>query len=104
MDRALPDLERGRSRRIALDHPEVRAVRDLRTRRSGTDTFVQMILVVDGSLTADRAHRIVDTVERPVCEAFPSVHVLIPEAPDELPMERATAGRPGSRQGQGCAR
>lgn len=99
MDRELPDGQRDRIRRIALDHPEVRGVRDLRTRRSGTDTFVQMILVVDGALSVDQAHRIVDTVERAVCEAFPSVEVLIHEEPDELPEERSTARRPGSRHG-----
>jgi len=99
MDRELPDPERERIRRVALEHPEVRAVRDLRTRRSGTDTFVQMILVVDGRLTVDQAHLIVDTVEAAVCEAFPSVEVLIHEEPDELPEERSTARRPGSRHG-----
>ena len=99
MDRELPDGERDRIRRIALEHPEVRAVRDLRTRRSGTDTFIQMILVVDGGLTVDHAHRIVDDVERAVCAAFPSVEVLIHEEPEQLPEERSTAHRPGSRHG-----
>lgn len=99
MDRELPDDQRGRIRRIALDHPDVHAVRDLRTRRSGTDTFVQMILVVDGGLTVDQAHRIVDEVERAVCQAFPSVEVLIHEEPDVLPEEHSTARRPGSRHG-----
>lgn len=99
MDRELPDDERGRIRRIALDHPAVTGVRDLRTRRSGTDTFVQMILVVDGGLTVDQAHRIVDDVEAAVCDAFPSVEVLIHEEPDHLPEERSTARRPGSRHG-----
>lgn len=99
MDRELPDEERGRIRRIALDHPDVKGVRDLRTRRSGTDTFVQMILVVDGGLSVNQAHRIVDDVERAVCEAFPSVEVLIHEEPDQLPEERSTARRPGSRHG-----
>ncbi len=99
MDRELPDEERGRIRRIALEHPEVKGVRDLRTRRSGTDTFVQMILVVDGGLSVNQAHRIVDDVERAVCEAFPSVEVLIHEEPDQLPEERSTARRPGSRHG-----
>jgi len=99
MDRELPDEERGRIRRIALEHPDVKGVRDLRTRRSGTDTFVQMILVVDGGLSVNQAHRIVDDVERAVCEAFPSVEVLIHEEPDQLPEERSTARRPGSRHG-----
>ncbi len=99
MDRELPDDQRARIRSIALDHPDVRAVRDLRTRRSGTDTFVQMILVVDGTLSVNQAHRIVDDVEQSVCAAFPSVEVLIHEEPDQLPEERSTARRPGSRHG-----
>lgn len=99
MDRELPDEQRNLIRRIALEHPDVRGVRDLRTRRSGTDTFIQMILVVDGSLSVDQAHRIVDEVERYVCEAFPSVEVLIHEEPEQLPEERSTARRPGSRHG-----
>jgi ferrous-iron efflux pump FieF len=99
MDRELPDEERARIRRIALEHPDVKAVRDLRTRRSGTDTFVQMILVVDGMLSVNQAHRIVDDVERAVCAAFPSVEVLIHEEPEQLPEERSTARRPGSRHG-----
>jgi ferrous-iron efflux pump FieF len=99
MDRELPDVERERIRRIALAHPEVRGVRDLRTRRAGTDTFVQMILVVDGSMTLDQSHRIVDDVEQAVCQAFPSVEVLIHEEPEQLPEDRSTARRPGSRHG-----
>lgn len=99
MDRELPDSERARIRGVALDHPDVKAVRDLRTRRSGTDTFVQMILVVDGALSVNQAHRIVDDVERAVCKAFPSVEVLIHEEPEQLPEERSTARRPGSRHG-----
>lgn len=99
MDRELPDEERARIRDVALDHPDVKAVRDLRTRRSGTDTFVQMILVVDGALSVDQAHRIVDDVEQAVCKAFPSVEVLIHEEPEQLPEERSTARRPGSRHG-----
>lgn len=99
MDRELPDEQRARIRTIALEHREVKAVRDLRTRRSGTDTFIQMILVVDGSLSVDQAHRIVDEVERAVCAAFPSVEVLIHEEPEQLPEERSTARRPGSRHG-----
>lgn len=99
MDRELPDEDRNRIRQVALDHPEVRAVRDLRTRRSGTDTFVQMILVVDGTLSVNQAHRIVDAVERAVCAAFPSVEVLIHEEPEQMPEERSTARRPGSRHG-----
>lgn len=97
MDRELPDTDRTRIRDIALGDEAVKAVRDLRTRSSGADTFVQMILVVDGSMSVDAAHRVVDRVERAVCAAFPSVEVLIHEEPGQLPEEQSTARRPGSR-------
>ncbi|NQW11001.1 MAG: cation diffusion facilitator family transporter [Alphaproteobacteria bacterium] len=100
MDHELPDDERVRIRDLALADPEVRGIRDLRTRRSGADTFIQMILLVDGAMTVSEAHRVVDRVERRVCEAYPSVEVLIHEEPETLAEERSTARRPGSRHGR----
>jgi ferrous-iron efflux pump FieF len=97
MDRELPDADRARVRDMASAHPGVRGVRDLRTRSAGTDTFVQMILLVDGALTVREAHKIVDDVERDICNAFPSAEVLIHEEPDDLPQDRSTSRRPGSR-------
>lgn len=100
MDHELPDEERTRIRDIALSDPDVHGIRDLRTRRSGADTFIQMILLVDGELTVSEAHRVVDRVERQVCAAYPSVEVLIHEEPETLSEERSTARRPGSRHGR----
>jgi ferrous-iron efflux pump FieF len=97
MDRELPDGDRERVRQIATAHPQVRGVRDLRTRSAGSDVFVQMILLVDGTLTVNAAHEIVDEVERNICAAFPSAEVLIHEEPDDLPHTLSTAQRPGSR-------
>lgn len=97
MDHELPDAERARIRDMALADPEVRGIRDLRTRRSGADTFIQMILLVDGEMSVSAAHRVVDRVEKRVCEAYPSVEVLIHEEPETLAEERSTARRPGSR-------
>lgn len=99
MDLELPDGDRERVRQIAAAHPQVRGVRDLRTRSAGTDVFVQMILLVDGNLTVNAAHEIVDEVEHGICAAFPSAEVLIHEEPDDLPQTLSTAQRPGSRHG-----
>jgi ferrous-iron efflux pump FieF len=99
MDRELPDNDRERVRQIATAHPQVRGVRDLRTRSAGSDVFVQMILLVDGNLTVNAAHEIVDEVERGICAAFPSAEVLIHEEPEDLPQTLSTAQRPGSRHG-----
>ena len=82
MDRELPDEERLEIEQIVLLHPEVRGLHDLRTRRSGTDTFVQMHIELDDHISLKEAHRIVVQVETAVVEVFPGAEVLI--HPDPL--------------------
>ncbi|RLQ20632.1 cation diffusion facilitator family transporter [Seongchinamella sediminis] len=82
MDRELPDAERLEIERIVLSHPEVRGLHDLRTRRAGTDTFVQLHIELDDHLSLREAHRIVVQVEVAVMAAFPGAEVLI--HPDPL--------------------
>ncbi len=82
MDRELPEADRARIRAIALEHPEVRNVHDLRTRSTGPQIFVQMHLELDGALPLIRAHAIADTVEGQIREAFPSAEVIIHQDPE----------------------
>jgi len=77
MDRELPVEEREAIKRIAADHPRVRGLHDLRSRRSGIDTFMQMHLVLDDELTLLQAHRICDEVERKLQAAYPSAEIII---------------------------
>jgi ferrous-iron efflux pump FieF len=81
MDRELPDTERQRIRDIALRHPEIRAVHDLRTRSSGPDVFIQIHLEMDGDMTLQRSHEISDEVERQLLDAFPNAEVIIHQDP-----------------------
>jgi ferrous-iron efflux pump FieF len=81
MDRELPDEERAQIRKIVLAHPEVRAVHDLRTRRSGVMTFIQFHLELDGAIKLIRAHEISDQVEAEVIAAFPGAEVIIHQDP-----------------------
>jgi len=81
MDRELPDVERAQIRKIALGHPEVRALHDLRTRRSGMMTFIQFHLELDGAIKLTRAHEISDQVEADVLAAFPGAEVIIHQDP-----------------------
>jgi len=81
MDRELPDEERQRSREIALSHPEVENLHDLRTRRSGPQYFIQFHLVLNAELSLLRAHEISDAVEVEVRSAFPDAEVLIHQDP-----------------------
>ena len=84
MDRELPDDERMRIREIALAHPEVHDMHDLRSRRSGTDTFIQLHVELDGALTLSAAHEISDAIEGEIRAAFPHAEVIIHQDPEGL--------------------
>ncbi|MCW5730805.1 MAG: cation diffusion facilitator family transporter [Alphaproteobacteria bacterium] len=91
MDRELPDEMRARIRDIALAHPEVRALHDLRTRAAGTSHFIQLHLEMDGGMTLTRAHRIAEEVEERIRAAFPGAEVIVhqdPEGVDEIAPDR----------------
>lgn len=84
MDRELSEAERSRILAIAVDHPHVKAVHDLRTRRAGMRTFVQLHLEMDPNLALIEAHHIADEVERAILAAFPKAEVLIHQDPAGL--------------------
>ena len=90
MDRELPDAERERIRQIALAHPGVRNMHDLRTRSSGLQLFIQLHLEMDGALTLTRAHEISDQVEAEIERAFPKAEVIIHEDPEGVDEKRTT--------------
>jgi ferrous-iron efflux pump FieF len=81
MDRELPEDERQRIRDIATAHAGVISLHDLRTRSSGTKTFIQFHLEMDGNLTLLEAHEIADDVMDDIEHAFPDAEVLIHEDP-----------------------
>jgi ferrous-iron efflux pump FieF len=81
MDRELPDEARGRIRALALAHPQVRSVHDLRTRAAGPNAFVQVHLEMDGDLTLSEAHRISYAVVGDILTAFPNAEVMIHQDP-----------------------
>jgi ferrous-iron efflux pump FieF len=90
MDRELPDDARRRIREIALAHPQVKSVHDLRTRASGPTAFVQIHLEMDGALTLKEAHRISDAVEADILAALPNAEVMIHQDPEGVEEPRRT--------------
>lgn len=84
MDRELPDAEREQIRAIVLAEPKVKAMHDLRTRRSGLATFIQLHLELDGDMRLREAHVIADAVEIAIMQAFPGAEVIIHEDPDDI--------------------
>lgn len=81
MDRELVDEERACIIATVKAHPEVVAMHDLRTRRSGRDVFIQFHLELAATLLLSEAHRISDEVEKAIQAGFPGAEVLIHEDP-----------------------
>lgn len=90
MDRELPDEDRERIRQIALSHPEVKDMHDLRTRSSGPLNFIQLHLEMDAEMSLKRSHDIADQVEAEILAAFPNAEIIIHQDPAGVPEKRAT--------------
>ena len=104
MDRQLPREDRLRIEEIALSHPEVYTIHDLRTRQAGRTVFIQFHLEMEGGLTLRRAHAICDEVEAAIEADFPDAEILIHQdpaghetVPDEMQPESPLA--PGAPDG-----
>ncbi|RKZ48254.1 MAG: divalent metal cation transporter FieF [Gammaproteobacteria bacterium] len=79
MDQELPDELREEIKKIALQHPEVLNMHELRTRSSGRQYFIQLHLEMDGELKLREAHEIANEVEIEICKVFPNAEVIIHE-------------------------
>ena len=88
MDRELPDEERERIASLAMEHPDVKGIHDLRTRSGGSTRFIQFHLELEPSLSLADAHSITEAVERMVKERFGEVEVLIHADPFGHPEPR----------------
>jgi ferrous-iron efflux pump FieF len=77
MDRELPDEEREKILSIVSSHGKVHGLHDLRSRRSGTATFIQLHLELDDDLNLLEAHRISDEVEENLQASFPAAEIII---------------------------
>jgi ferrous-iron efflux pump FieF len=82
MDRELPDEDRERIYAIARAHPETHRAHDLKTRRSGQMTFIQLHLEMNPAISLRRAHQISDEVERRILEAYPGAEIIIHQDPE----------------------
>lgn len=88
MDRELPEEERARIKDIALAHPDVIALHDLRTRTSGPQTFIQVHVEMDGAMSLYRSHAVADEVEASLLEAYPEAEVIIHQDPHGIKEDR----------------
>lgn len=77
MDRELPDEQREQIKQLVLQHPLAQGVHDLRTRHSGTVTFIQLHLELDDSLSLLEAHNVSDEVESSLLALFADAEIII---------------------------
>jgi ferrous-iron efflux pump FieF len=82
MDQEMPEVDREKIAAIVRSFPAVKNVHEMRTRSSGVQSFIQMHIVLDKSLTLLEAHRISDDVEMAVLAAYPEADVIIHQDPE----------------------
>lgn len=88
LDRELPSGERDRIKAVAGAVPGVLDIHDLRTRQSGTQVFIQLHAVFDGTMSLEDAHALSDRVEDAIVAAFPNAEVLVHSDPSTVLEQR----------------
>jgi ferrous-iron efflux pump FieF len=81
MDREFDEADRARIKAIVGKHAGVVSLHDLRTRRAGHRSFIQLHLELPPQMTLIQAHRISDEVEASIKEAFPDSEILTHQDP-----------------------
>jgi ferrous-iron efflux pump FieF len=77
LDREIPDAHRQRVKEIALQHPEVLGLHDLRTRHGGTHYIVQFHLDLPREMSLWRSHAILDEIETRIRAEFAGCEIII---------------------------
>ncbi len=82
MDREWSSAKKEAFLKVALAHPELASIHDLRTRTSGGRDFAQFHVWVDPDMTLAEAHRIMDEIENKLGDEFPGTEILIHPEPE----------------------
>ncbi len=88
MDKEWSVEERRQFLEVAMRHPELRDIHDMRTRTSGPERFVQFHVSVDPDMTVRQAHEVMDQIEEMLGRDFPGVEILIHPDPYVHDMEK----------------
>ncbi|WP_239016634.1 cation diffusion facilitator family transporter [Sphingorhabdus pulchriflava] len=82
LDREWPLEKRQRFIEVAMRHPELKGIHDMRTRSAGAHDFCQFHVWVDPNMTVLQAHEVMDEIEAELMREFPGVEVLIHPDPE----------------------
>jgi ferrous-iron efflux pump FieF len=81
MDREFDDADRERIKTIVNRHSAVVSLHDLRTRRAGHHSFIQLHLELPPEMSLIEAHRISDEVEDAIKLAYPDAEIITHQDP-----------------------
>ena len=82
LDKEWPLEKRQRFIEVAMRHPELKGIHDMRTRSAGAHDFCQFHVWVDPNMTVLQAHEVMDEIEAELMREFPGVEVLIHPDPE----------------------
>lgn len=86
MDGALPSDELLRLEQVLHDHPEVRGFHNVRSRRVGSQRWIELHVMLDDAMTFVRAHEMAEHIESELSEALGGARVSIHYEPYEAEM------------------
>ena len=81
MDHEFEPEERESIKQRVRGHGTVLGIHDLRTRRSGSDVFIQFHLDLSKSLSFEQAHEVTEEVEAALMKDYPGAQVFIHQDP-----------------------
>jgi ferrous-iron efflux pump FieF len=84
LDREIPLEDRKRVKEIALEHPDVLGLHDMRTRHGGAHYIVQFHLDLHREISLWRSHEILDEVEDRIRTEYPGCEIIIHADPQGI--------------------
>jgi len=90
MDKEFSNEERAQIKTMVRGFDGVLGMHDLRTRKAGLTSFIQLHLELDGNLTLNQAHEVSEQVEAMLKEKWADAEVLIHEDPHGIDEPIAT--------------
>lgn len=94
MDGALPESDVERLKEVLNHHPQVRGYHYVRTRKVGSDRYVELHVLLDDALTFVEAHDLAETIEEELSTALDGANVSIHYEPYEAEMAHRAAHHP----------
>ncbi|MEM9627942.1 MAG: cation diffusion facilitator family transporter [Pseudomonadota bacterium] len=88
MDRELPAAYRKKVEALISDHPDVHDLHDLRTRGAGPKVFIDVHCEIDGALSLDDVHKVMDEIEEKLDQRFPNAEIVIHPEPAGIDDDR----------------